>query len=275
MAKIFEIKSVKGVIIKNLFEVIKPYIKETVLVIDNTGIKMNAVDISGKSLTHVKLDADKFEIYNCKRFMKIGIDTTIFFKTIRSVSRSETLEFYMDEGHEDKLGVKLTDLSGKIKDYKLPLLLLDANDIKYPDEVEFESMINIPSSQFQEIIKIIHSLEGRVIDIKSLGRQLIFESKDGAAEFKTMFNELGDVLNEDQQELLKQNGEKIKTVKFIKSSIQIVQGRFEVSYLMNFIKASHLCDNMVLLFENDKPLTLEYQVADIGILRMMLASCDI
>jgi hypothetical protein len=41
---------------------------------------------------------------------------------------------------------------------------------------------------------------------------------------------------------------------------------------MNFIKASHLCENMNILLTNDKPLILEYYVADLGVMRFLLMS---
>jgi hypothetical protein len=53
-------------------------------------------------------------------------------------------------------------------------------------------------------------------------------------------------------------------------SNKIVQGRYNLSYLMYFIKASHLCDNLNILLSNDKPLILEYAVADLGIMRFLL-----
>jgi hypothetical protein len=139
-------------------------------------------------------------------------------------------------------------------------------------EMEFDYVINMPSSQFQQIVKDIQLLEGKVIEIKSVGKQLIFECNDGLAEFKTAICEIDDKLNKDQKALLQQNGEDIKSIKFEKTHDKIVQGKFKLSHLMNFIKASHLCENMNILLTNDKPLILEYFVADLGILRFLLMS---
>ena len=85
-------------------------------------------------------------------------------------------------------------------------------------------------------------------------------------------DEIDDKLNKDQKALLQQNGEDIKSIKFEKTNDKIVQGKFKLSHLMNFIKASHLCENMNILLTNDKPLILEYFVADLGILRFLLMS---
>jgi proliferating cell nuclear antigen len=270
--RIFEIKTLKSVIIKNVFEVIKPYIKETNILINKDGIKISTMDTSKVSLTHIKLDAKKFEAYNCEKPMIIGIDTTTFFKTIKSANRRETITFYMDKNDEDKLGVELADpFMGKVKDYKIPLLALEDKVINI-SEMSFDYVINMPSVQFQQIIKDIQLLEGKVVEIKSIGKQLIFSCDDGLAEFQTSISEIDDNLNKDQKALLQQNGEDIRSVKFEKTNDKIVQGKFKLSYLMNFIKASHLCENMNILITNDKPLILEYFVADLGLMRFLLMS---
>ncbi len=272
MTRVFEIKTLKSVILKSLFEVIKPYIKETNMLINKDGIKISTMDMSKVSVTYIKLDAKKFESYHCDKPVIIGIDTTVFFKTIKSANRRETITFYMTEGEEDKLGIELADpFMGKVKDYKIPLLSLDDKIINI-SEMVFDYVINMPSIQFQQIIKDIQLLEGKIVEIKSVGKQLIFSCDDGLAEFKTAISEIDDSLNKKQKILLQQNGEDIRSVKFEKSNDKVVQGRFKLSYLMNFIKASHLCENMNILLTNDKPLVLEYFVADIGILRFLTMS---
>jgi|UniRef100_A0A6C0AL84 proliferating cell nuclear antigen len=268
--RIFEIKTLKSVIVKNLFEVIKPYIKETNILINKDCIKISTMDTSKVSLTYVKLDANKFESYQCSKAVVIGIDTNTFFKTIKSANRRETITLYMNADEEDKLGIELADpFMGKIKDYKIPLLVLDDKVINI-SEMMFDYVINMPSIQFQQIIKDIQLLEGKVVEIKSIGKQLIFSCDDGLADFKTAISEIDDKLNKDQKTLLQQNGEDIRSIKFEKTHDKIVQGKFKLSHLMNFIKASHLCENMNILLTNDKPLILEYFVADLGVLRFLL-----
>ncbi|NDC95013.1 proliferating cell nuclear antigen (pcna) [bacterium] len=268
--RIFEIKTLKSMILKSLFETIKPYIKETNIVINKDGIKVSTMDPSKVSLTYIKLDAKKFESYYCEKPVIVGIDTNVLFKTIKSANRRETITFYMNRNDEDNLGIELADpFMGKVKDYKIPMLALDEKVISIP-EMSFDYVINIPSTHFQQIIKDIQLLEGKIVEIKSLSKQLIFRCEDGLASFKTAISEIDDNLNRDQKALLEQNGEVIRSVKFEKSLDKIVQGRYKLSHLMNFIKASHLCDNMNILLKNDKPLILEYFVADLGIMRFLL-----
>ena len=269
--RLFEIKTLKSVIIKNLFEVIKPYIKETNLLIHPEYIKMSTLDISEQSVTYFKLNADKFESYICEEPIVIGIDTTLFFKIIKSSNRRETITLFMDDDDTDKLGIELNDvIQGKIKHYKINLLDLDKAPFKIND-MEFDYIINLPTTEFQKIIKDIHTLDCKKVEIKSIGKQLIFSCVDGP-EFTTTISEIDEVINKEQKEFLEKNGEDCKSVKFVKKNNTIVQGIFKMSYLMSFIKASHLCDNMNLYLANDCPLILEYFVADLGHIRFILFS---
>ena len=269
--RILEISTLKSIIIKSLFEVIKPYIKETNILINNEGLKISTMDTSKVSLTYIKLNAEKFEKYYCEKPIIVGIDTTTLFKVIKYCNRRETITFYITESDPDKLGIELADpFMGKVKDYKIPLLALD-DKVANIQSMQFDYVINIPSVQFQQIIKDIYLLDGKIVEIKSLGKQIIFSCKDGIAEFKTSISEVDEKINKEQKMLLQQNGEDIKSIKFQQSNEKIVQGKFKLSYLMNFIKASHLCENMNILLTNDKPLVLEYFIADLGILRCLLA----
>lgn len=272
--KLFEIKTIKSIIIKNLFETIKPYIKETNMIISNEGIKIMALDTSKISLTHIKLDAENFEVFNCKKPMIIGIDTVVFFKTIKSANRRETFTLYMNANDEDKLVIELSDpYIGEIRSFKIPILDLNDDKINISPLI-YDYKINIPSTQFQQIIKNIHLLEGKIVEIKSIGKQLIFKCVDGVAEITTAISEIDQDLNKKQKALLQQNGEDIRSVKFEKTNNNIVQGTFKMTHLMYFIKASHLCENMNIRLSNDKPLHLEYFIASLGTLSFLLASSN-
>ena len=256
--RVFEIKTIKGVVLKNLFEVVKQYIKETNFVVGPGGLEISSIDSSENSITFVKLDAQKFESFESKRVCVFGIDTVVLYKTIKSCNKREIVTMYMNEGEEESFYIELSDIDiGKRKVYKIPVLDLPVGKVNAQD-IEYSSVMNMSTSQFQQIVKDIGVLDGRIVEIKSIGKRLILSCTDGVAEFKTTINE--DVVETGKESL----------IKFLANSENIVQGRFKVSYLTNFIKASHLCENMNILLSNDSPLTLEYYVADLGILRLML-----
>jgi proliferating cell nuclear antigen PCNA len=259
--KLFCISSGKSLIIKNLLEVIKPYIKETNFIFDKDGIKISAKDKSGTSFTYIKLDQNRFEYFNCEKRYILGVDTVLFFKCIKSTTRSDTITFYMNENEENKLGIKLSDSSGcKTKDYKLPVLDLEDKIFEITD-LPHDHIINISSVQFHQIIKDIDLIEGETVEITSSNKQLSFESIDGSVNIKTS---LCEVTGDPKKIYID------KQIKFTKSNDSIFQGRFKIAYLINFIKASHLCESMNIFLGNDKPLCLEYSVADLGSVTFVL-----
>lgn len=267
--KVFEVKTLKSVIIKILFECIKPYIKEANILFTKEGIKLSTLDSTKCSLTHVKLHADKFEYFYCEKPTVIGVDITALHKLIKSVNIRETVCFYLEKDCTDKLGVILEDsFKGKIKRYKLPLLEIEEKIINIP-EMSFDYIINMPAQDFQQIVRDIDLLEAKTVEVKSIGKQLLFSSNDGIADFETIITEVVD--NKDTKELLQQNGDDIKTISFQRSNDEIVQGTFKLYFLMYFIKATHLCQNINIYLKNDKPLILEYFVADLGTLRFLLS----
>jgi proliferating cell nuclear antigen len=262
--RIVEIKTIKSMVIRNLFEVIKQYIKETNIIISTDGIKISSIDTSENSFTFVKLFSDKFECFKCEKELTVGINIVVLYKAIKTVNKREIITFYINEDEEENFYVELFDpYIKKKKIYKIPILILDSDKNTNIQELKFDYIINISTSQFQHIIKDINIIDGKIIDIKSVGKKLIISCNDGIAELTTVINELDDENNKDA-DIVK------NSIKFTSSNNKIVQGRFKLSYLLDFIKASHLCENMNILLTNDKPLILEYFIADMGTLKLML-----
>lgn len=263
MVRSIEIKSGKTNVLKSLFECISPFIKDTNILISKECIKISTIDQSKTSLTYIRLDASKFESYKCDKTVIIGINTRLLFKTLKTSNRREMITLYMNSTDDDHLGIELSESESlSTRYYMIPLLSLDDKIIQISN-IEFDSIINIPTVQFQQIIKNIQLIEGKIIDIKSVGKQFIFECVDGEAVFKTVFNEI--------DENLVKRCENNVDIHFIKNSDNIVQGRFKLNIILNFIKASHLCDNMNIFLLNDRPLILEYNIADLGIMRCMIS----
>jgi hypothetical protein len=52
---------------------------------------------------------------------------------------------------------------------------------------------------------------------------------------------------------------------------EIVQGIFELKYLVLFTKCTNLCTSTQIHLKNDYPLVLRYMVANLGEVRLVLA----
>jgi proliferating cell nuclear antigen len=269
--RLIEIRSIKSVIIKKLFEVIKKFIKETNLFISEEGIKISAKDISKQSFTYIKLDKDKFDIFEIDKPRVLGLNLGILYKVIKSSTRNDIITFYINEGEEDILYVELYDhYLSKTKVFKIPILELDDIDTDVRKKT-YNNIINISTKQFQQVIKDILLVNGKVIDIMSINKEVIFSCKDGEVEFQIT---LGETTDPDAEECDEKCEKKHNDSWIIDSaednSNSIIQGSFKVCYFTDIIKASYLCDNMNILMSNDTPLILEYFVGELGVLLLEL-----
>lgn len=253
--KSFYITSVKSIVIKHLLETIKPFIKETNFLFSPKGIRFCTKDKSESFITQVELNSESFEYYHCKKDYIIGLDTVLFFKAIKSTAKDDTITFYMNEDDELHLHIELRNsIQGKTKTQTLQLINLN-NRIPRVQEMEYDYICSLSTTEFQTIVKDFHLIDTVDIEISFIEKQLTFKSLDGASELVFLLEE-----NENTKSL----------VKFEKKSLHIVQGIFNNSHLLNFIKASHLCYKMKIMMKNDVPLVLEYYIADLGVLQFSL-----
>ena len=181
------------------------------------------------------------------------------FKLINSIDNDDTLTIYIDEsdyvdGFTSHLGLKFEN--GNIKQsntQKLRLIEPDTDIFELP-EITYTSIINMPSSDFQKIIRKLTEISDR-LEIKSVGEDLIFKCTGQFAESVTKRSEA----NESMNFILKQDPTKI------------IQGEFSLKYLSYFVKCTNLCPQIELYLANDRPLVVCYKVASLGEIKLYLA----
>lgn len=257
---VLEIKTVQISPFRTLMTALKDILLETNIRFDKDGIKIINMDKSHTILAHLELKAENFEEYYCK-YSKIIIGVNMFhlFKLINSIDNNDTLTIYIDEDHYCDGVVKFLGLrfeNGDIKQCKTQLLRLiepDEDELEVP-EAKFSSIINLPSSDFQKIIRDLSSLSDR-IEIKSVGDELTFSLNGPFASVEITRSECNDTMEYIQKE----------------NNSKIIQGEFPLKYLSYFIKCTNLCNSIELMLENDLPLVVKYNVASLGNIKLCLA----
>lgn len=289
MKRLFEIKSLKSVPIKSVFELIKQHIKETSIIINKHGIKITSKDEHACSFTEVKLFEKKFEKFtcycdtcntinsnedkkgwHCDQEYILGMNITLFFKIIKNVNRKDIISFFMNQEDEDYLYIERTNpFIGRVKSNRVPILLLQSENSNFID-IDFDYIITFPTAQFQETIKDINILDGKVIEITSYGKHLVFKCNDDkiAAHYESTYTDIEDD-NMEGAKMIVQN-EDNRNIIFLKTSNNIVQGKFKIDHLLSFCKGHNLCDSMSINLSNDSPLILNYSIADLGELQYAL-----
>jgi proliferating cell nuclear antigen len=258
---ILTIKTVQIAPFRTLMCALKDILIETNITFQKDGLRIVNMDKSHTMLAHLFLEAVNFEVYECQKDkIIIGVNMFHLFKLINSIDNDDTLTIYIEkkdynDGVVSYLGLKFENGDIKqCKTQKLRLIEPDAEELAEPD-VTFSSVINMPSVDFQKIIRDLSCISEK-LEIKSVGNELIFRC---SGQFATA--EVRRVESDGSMEFIhKQDASKI------------IQGEFSLKNLGYFIKCTNLCNQIEMYLENDLPLVVKYYVASLGIIKLALAS---
>lgn len=254
MTNILEVQTVQSSAFRILIEALKEILTDANLEFDNTGMKIMAMDSSHTVLVHLKLGADNFENYTCKKKVIVGVNMINFFKLIKTMGNSDTLTLNIEEDRESVLGIRIdNNEKNSVTRFVLNLMDLHEENLQIPP-AEFSSVITMPSVDFQKICRDMHNLADD-LEIKSLGNQLIFSCKGDFASQETCIGET----NSGMSFLQNQKPD------------EIVQGIFALKHLVLFSKCTNLCNSVELYLKNDYPLIIKYSVACLGDIKLCLA----
>ena len=251
---LLEIKTVQSSAFRILIEALKEILTDANIECDSTGMKIIALDASHTVLVHMKLDASNFEQYYCPEKQVLGISMLNFFKLIKTMGNCDTLTLYIEKSDINHLGIKVENgEKNSVTDFKLNLMDLPIETISIPP-AEFDSVITMPSSDFQKIIRDMHVLSD-VIEIRSVDQLLIFRCE---GDFATQETKIG------------QTHAGLTFLKNIKPT-EIVQGLFALKYLVLFTKCTNLCNSIEMYLKNDYPIIIKYSIASLGSIKLCLA----
>jgi proliferating cell nuclear antigen len=252
---ILELSSVQSSNLRILFEVLKDVlISDINLIFSPEGIKIVELDGSKVCLIHLTLEKKAFEIYNCDSRVVVGINSTNFYKIIKTAHNSDTISFFITESDPTALNVRMENSEkNRLFESTIRLLDVDFNTQEIP-AVDFSSVITLPSVDFQKICKDMNSLGiGNKVEIKSIGQQLIFCYKGDFSEQRIVLG-------------------KSDNTTFDSNSSEIIQGNFNLKFLLLFTKATSLSNAVSIYLKNDYPLILEYSVGVLGTLKFVLSN---
>ena len=257
---VLTIKTVQIAPFRTLMTALKDILLETNITFEPDGIRIINMDKSHTILAHLYLAAQNFEFYECKKEkIIIGVNMFHLFKLINSIDNDDTLTIYIDnadyvDGIVSHLALKFEN--GEIKQcktQKLRLIEPEPEELQYPD-VKFASIINLPSADFQKIIRDLSCISDK-LEIKSVGNELIFKCSGqfASAEIHRAESDgsMGFILKQD--------------------SSKVIQGEFSLKNLGYFIKCTNLCQQIEVYLENDLPLVVKYDVASLGSIRLCLS----
>ena len=256
---VLTIKTVQIAPFRTLMTALKDILLETNISFQPDGIRIINMDKSHTILVHLYLAASNFEFYECKKEkIIIGVNMFHLFKLINSIDNDDTLNIYIEnndyyDGIVSHLALKFENGDIKqCKTQKLKLIEPEQDELEVPD-VKFSSIINLPSVDFQKIIRDLSCISDK-LEIKSVGNELIFKCQGQFASAEIHRAEA----DESMKFILKQDSSKV------------IQGEFSLKNLGYFIKCTNLCPQIEVYLENDLPLVVKYNVASLGEIKLGL-----
>ena len=251
MTFVFDIKTIQSSAIKCMVEALKELLTDTVLEINDSGIKIVAMDNSHVILVHLKLLADKFEYFKCNRPISIGINMLNLYKIIKTINNNDILTLFVYENDLNHLGIRLENAEKNTRTtYKINLLDLNNESFSIP-EVTFNSVITLPSNDFQKIIRDMNNL-AEFVEIKNVNNEFMLTCSGDFATQETVLSDNDNVQISSEQ------------------PDEVIQGVFSLKYLTLFTKCTNLSNNTEIFLKNDYPLIINYSVASLGAVKLCL-----
>jgi proliferating cell nuclear antigen len=251
---LLEIKTVQSPPFRCLIEALKEILTDANIEFDETGMKIIAMDASHTVLVHLKLESKNFETFYCPEKLTLGISMLNFFKLIKTLGNNDTLSLSVEKDDPNKLGIKIENgEKNSVTRYKLNLMDLPEDPISVPPAT-FESVITMPSVDFQKLCRDMHNISD-YLEIRSVGNQLIFNCKGDIGTAEHVIGE-----NNSGMAFIKNNNPE-----------EIVQGVFALKHLVMFTKCTNLSNQVEVYLKNDYPLIISYGVASLGNIKLCLA----
>lgn len=254
------IKTVQANVFSLLNEGLKDILYEVNFKFTPEGIIIKAMNTSHSQFVYLNLEASKFETYQCKSPITIGVDMVYMYKLIRGVTNDDVLILSMDENNSSTLKISIiNEITNISKHYDLKLLDIDEeNHDKLPyNEESPKFIVNIGTQRFKSICKEL-SVISDTIEITCTDKEIKFECIGSSAKGSQTID-----LDKNNQYAF-----------ITRSCDDVIQGIFSLKTLCQFTKFSNLCNHVELCISNDEPLYVKYACADLGNITLFLAPYD-
>ena len=245
----FTFKTVQTNAIRVLFESLKNILADVNFKADASGIKLTTIDGTQSAIVNLCLDGTKFEEYHCPNEINIGMNLLSVFKILKGIKNTDTISFTIYQNEENNLYITTqnTDKKATIIS-KIKLLDMDEKIYNIPD-IDFDSFITMPSSDFQSYISDLSTISGE-IEFRSNSSNFILSVVGDFAEQTIKINETNCDTDTDKEEQ---------------------HGLFNIKYIQLFTKSTNLCGTVEIYLKSKYPLTILYNVANLGQIKYCLA----
>ena len=230
---------------KAIISAISTLLEEATFEAPVEGVSYRGMDPSHVALIDISWPNSAFERYSCDSDIKFGVRIDEFSKLIKRAEKSEGIEINISDDNMLRVSI------GKNKKYKMRLIESSASDTPLP-KISYDSKIALSSSRLDKILGDIDVVSD-YLSIHTTEKNVEFSGKGDAGEA---------VIN------LEKDTEDVEDISVSQES----SGTYSLEYLDPIVKAvGGTADSVICEFSTEKPLRIEFKVANIGRIHFYLA----
>jgi len=238
--------------LKDSISIISDIVTEVNFKIDKNNLELVAMDPANVAMIVFKLLSSAFVEYDVEKDISLAISLEQLKQILRRVKPTDTITLELDED-KNKLRITLRD-SGLRGDsnrvFNISLLHSEEQKQKIP-ELEFQNKIETHASILDDAVEDV-GVVGDSVALTIDPKRFTIHSEGTTSNAKV--------------EIPKDNNTNI-----VMNSSDKIKAKYSLEYLKKMIKGSKLTDKVVIQFNEDYPLKLDYLVKDKLSLQFILA----
>jgi len=231
--------------LKDSISIISELVNEGRFKINQNGIELVALDPANVAMVIFRLLSSAFVEYDVKTNIDIAINLSSLKQVLRRAKPTDIIIIEVEDGR-----MNITLKGDATRRFSLPILDTEAREQRIPDLV-FTAKIKTSSSILNEAIEDSDIVADAVSFIAEKG--ILTLRADGDLNKVNV-----EIKQSDETNIEVDSNEKIK-------------GKYSIEYLKKMILGSKISDNVVISFNKDYPLRLDYVVVDKVALSFILA----
>ena len=223
-------------LLKEPVSILSDLVNDVSIKVDSQKVEIIATDPANVALVVFKLLSSAFIEYEVSGKEVISINLDNLNQVLRRLKGNDTLTLELDK-EKNKLKIKMSGDSERM--FQLSLIELEDRDQQVP-ELNFNSKVIMNSKVLEEAIEDV----GIVADSVSLGLNSDKMSIKGEGNLSHALVELK--ANEDTEIYFKNE----------------IMAKYSIEYLKKLIKGGKLSDKVIIQWDTDYPLKLDYNLVD-------------
>lgn len=249
-------------IFKLLIEALKDNLLESHVYFNDKGLLIKEFEKKYKrKLIDLCLSSSRFEEFFTRRPFVIRMDIQAFFKLIKTMTPNNSiLTLFIEEpkilgAPADELCYKIDNIDRNVShSFRISLLELgEVEENELSSDIEYNTIISLPSSYFQKLCKDMKSV-ATFVDIKCVNNRVSLSCRSDTVSTETIM------------------GTSKVNMEFLKNTEPdtIIAGKYSLEDIVSFTKCANLSSSVKLSIGNDIPLKIEYDVAGLGIMKIYI-----